>query len=307
MNILITGCGGDIGISICNILKREGYENIYGSDVHTDHPADYFYKSWFVIPKATDKNYRYSLERIVEELDINLIIPTSEVELEFFLKENLTTIQNSKLLMVNFLSLEIGLDKYNTYSFLKENNLPYPWTMKADKALPKKFPCIYKPIKGAGSKSLQILNHIDSNRSGYINECMMFQEYIGDDNSEYTCGLFRSKNKDVREIIFKRKLEGGVTVSGIVVCNKSISNLLSKIATKLDLRGSINVQLRMHNSIPHVFEINPRFSSTVSFRHQLGFKDLLWSINDMFDRPIDLNFIVPDGKRIYRCAHELIL
>ena len=29
-----------------------------------------------------------------------------------------------------------------------------------------------------------------------------------------------------------------------------------------------------------VFEINPRFSSTVGMRHKVGFSDLIWSIQE---------------------------
>ena len=56
-----------------------------------------------------------------------------------------------------------------------------------------------------------------------------------------------------------------------------------QIAESLDLFGSINIQLRLvEKEGPMVFEINPRFSSTVGMRHMIGFSDLIWSIEEQY-------------------------
>ena len=48
----------------------------------------------------------------------------------------------------------------------------------------------------------------------------------------------------------------------------------------LDLRGRMNVQLRLTDNGLRVFEISPRFSSAVLMRHRLGYTDLLWAIEE---------------------------
>ena len=74
----------------------------------------------------------------------------------------------------------------------------------------------------------------------------------------------------------------------------------------MNLKGSINIQLRIHKEVPMVFEINPRFSSTILFRHLLGFKDLEWSINELFDQDIS-NYSKPKrGQRFYKGYQEYI-
>jgi carbamoyl-phosphate synthase large subunit len=56
-----------------------------------------------------------------------------------------------------------------------------------------------------------------------------------------------------------------------------------------------------------IFEINPRFSSTVMFRHLLGFKDLIWSINEIAGKAIE-DYIPPQfGTKFYRASQEVIL
>ena len=131
-------------------------------------------------------------------------------------------------------------------------------------------------------------------------------KYIDNIEGEYTCCVFRSSKKELRSIIFKRILYGGYTSYGKVVENKNISNLIEEISKKLDLRGSINIQLRMKKNKPYVFEINPRFSSTVLFRHMLGFNDLIWSIEDTIG--IDISPYVNDnvGKEFFKGFAEYI-
>ena len=50
----------------------------------------------------------------------------------------------------------------------------------------------------------------------------------------------------------------------------------------LHFKGSLNVQFRLTDRGCVAFEINPRFSSTVYFRHCFGFKDVLWTL-DLFE------------------------
>ena len=81
----------------------------------------------------------------------------------------------------------------------------------------------------------------------------------------------------------KRRLSSGVTSFAQVVNDPLIETLCVNIAESLDLLGSINVQLRLvDNNVPMVFEINPRFSSTVGMRHAIGFSDLIWSVEEQY-------------------------
>jgi carbamoyl-phosphate synthase large subunit len=81
----------------------------------------------------------------------------------------------------------------------------------------------------------------------------------------------------------KRRLSSGVTSFAEVVNDLSIETLCIRIAESLELFGSINIQLRLVEGLgPMVFEINPRFSSTVGMRHAIGFSDLIWSIEEQY-------------------------
>ena len=96
---------------------------------------------------------------------------------------------------------------------------------------------------------------------------------------------YRALNNDVF-ISTKEKATGGSNFPAEVVDNGDISMLCDNLARALDLRGSMNVQLRLTPRGPMVFEINPRFSSTVYLRHLLGFQDVKWAINEKQNKKI---------------------
>jgi carbamoyl-phosphate synthase large subunit len=75
---------------------------------------------------------------------------------------------------------------------------------------------------------------------------------------------------------------------------------------KLDLLGSINIQLRMTGNLPKIFEINPRFSSTVLYRHLFGFEDLIWSIEDRLGLELSDNRQEFIGRKFYKGYVEYI-
>ena len=131
------------------------------------------------------------------------------------------------------------------------------------------------------------------------------QEEVGDAGQEYTCGVFRALGQ-TRVIAFRRHLAGGITHRGQVVEHAEIIKVCERIAEAADLIGALNVQLRLQHDRPSVFEINPRFSSTVLFRHMLGFTDVLWWL-DALDGVPPAPYPTPVGTHIYRTGLEVTI
>jgi len=116
---------------------------------------------------------------------------------------------------------------------------------------------------------------------------MIFQEILEPASMEVTCGIYATKEGGVFSIQLLRHLSGGRTSWARVIMNEQITILCEKIAHGLNLQGAINVQLILTDNGPKVFEINPRYSSTVEMRHKLGFMDLVWGIQEcLFDTKI---------------------
>jgi carbamoyl-phosphate synthase large subunit len=307
-NILVTGCGGDIGQSIGKILKSNTiFSSVLGCDLHDNHAGKFIFDECHTIVECRSEDYLSDIEKIVIEHNIDLILPVSEPELRFLSGRGIDKLFNRPVIKANEVSLKIGFDKLATANFLRDHELPYPNSIIIADLVDPFFPIILKSRDGSGSKNLYIIadmedfNYYSKKFPGFL-----AQEMIGSVDDEYTCGLFRSLSGEVRSIIYKRKLVGGFSGYGSVEKDEDIKHLLEKIALSLNLRGSINVQLRTSPKGPCVFEINPRFSSTVMFRHLMGFQDVIWSVQDTLSLPID-NYISSDKySKFYKGYKEYV-
>ena len=311
LNILITGVGGDIGQSCGRILKNYDISNrVIGCDIHNEHPGISLFDSCEVVPKIIDSGYIKALHQLVKKYAINAVIPTSEPELRYF-----SSVSDSfdfdaiPLLMSSRKATKIGFDKLETSRFLKKNDIVVPWAVDSTEGDPLEFPCIFKSRLGAGNSRVYLLKNIHEVQiykqiySNYI-----FQEYIPSKNNEYTCGVYRLRDGEVRSIILRRRLASGITSYAEVINNKSISELCKQVANALQLEGSINIQLRLtSDGRPMIFEINPRFSSTVAFRHKLGFQDLIWSIQEEILGISPYQYISPmPNTKMFRVSNEVV-
>ncbi len=288
-NILVTGCGGDIGQSIGKILKSNPiFSSVVGCDLHNNHAGKFIFDECYTIVGCRSEDYLNDIEKIINEQHIDIILPVSEPELRFLSGRGVEKLFDRPVIKANEESLKVGFDKLATANFLRDNELPYPNSGIISELVNPLFPLILKSRDGSGSKNLFIVTDQDD-FSYYSKKFPKFlaQEMIGSEDEEYTCGLFRALDGEVRSIIYKRKLVGGFSGYGSVETDAEITNLLEKIALGLNLRGSINVQLRASHKGPCVFEINPRFSSTVMFRHLMGFEDVIWSVQDALSQPLD--------------------
>ena len=308
-NVLVTSCGGDIGQSIGKILKDLNCLT-FGWDISSNNAAKFIFDNFETCLKIDEKKYLTNLEVFVKKNEIDIIIPVSEPELRFYTKNKkiIETLKPVRVLLANEFSREIGFNKRKTSLFLKENKLPYPNLYSLENEKDIIFPLVAKPNTGAGSSNIFIVNEIKELK--FISnkyKDLLFQEFLDGTNGEYTCCSFRSSKKEVRSIVFKRELTaGGYRGYGEVIENDVIDKLIYDLSVFLNLEGSINIQLRLNKGVPVVFEINPRFSSTILFRHLLGFRDLEWSIEDAYNQQISKYNKPKKGAKFYKGFNEYI-
>lgn len=310
LNILVTGCGGDIGQSIGKILlESDLVGNLYGCDISEKNAAKFIFPHFFLGLPYSNENYISNLEKFTADNQIDLVIPIAEPELRYFSRQNmLEKIGNAFMITASPLALETGFDKLKTARFLEKENLPFPVThdiATVDK--PERFPVVLKSKTGSGSSSVFVVKDDETFQSlKKQHPEFIVQEFLEGDNGEFTCGVFRSSEGTVRTIILKRELMGGFSGYGEVIENAEIDKILTEIAERLQLVGSINVQLRLTAKGPVVFEINPRFSSTVRFRDLFGYKDVIWSIEDKLGLPLSPYEGVAAGRKFFKGFNEYI-
>jgi carbamoyl-phosphate synthase large subunit len=281
LRFFITGIGGDVAQGISKVIRETFTEvMIVGSDVGEKHAGALFVESFRLVPSANSNTYISTITSLVSEFNIDILIPTSEPEIEV-----LNRFPNSKLpckiLTPGRKVVHYCLDKFETNRFLKSIALDAPWTIKSEDGLPKDYPCIFKGSKGSGSKLLYVV--ADQAEAKYLAQKhidTIFQELLLPEDNEITCAVYRSSSGKISILQLLRSLVGGATSWARVIFEPEVERVCTLVARELELIGSMNIQLRLTKDGPRIFEINPRFSSTIYMRYLIGFNDLIWSIND---------------------------
>ncbi|RED18289.1 ATP-grasp domain-containing protein [Pontivivens insulae] len=291
--IVITAIGGDIAQGVARTLRR-AYPSckLVGTDMGTRHAGHLFVDEVITAPEASESSYRAWLDDLLREKQADFCIPMSEAELVALLKDGLEMPSGVPLVTAGQDALRIGQDKLATVHFLEDIGVPSPWCLTDPSELTAAhLPCIYKPRSGSGSKALFICSDVEevafhsTRHPGGI-----FQELLLPDDQEYTCAVFRDRLGQIAVLQLHRELADGATAWAEVVDIPQINEVCTKVSMALNLRGALNIQLRLTEAGPRIFEINARFSSTAEMRALMGFKDVIWTLEDLQGKIPDIEF-----------------
>lgn len=281
VSIAVSGVGGGVGQSIVKALYGTGYK-IIGLDSESLGTGLYAIPKGYKIPYANEPAFIKRTLEICSKEKCVLYFPGLDAELPFlarnidkFKKIGTTVVVSSPEVV------EICDNKLLTYQFLSKNNIPVPITFDLSDFLNNKkslnFPIILKPRKGgARSKNVFLLRkQTDLNMVlAYKNlsiDNFIVQEHIEGD--EYTCGTINLDGQYLGTIIMRRIIRDGDTYKCFSVKNEIIEQEITKLMNILKPFGACNVQLRLKNEKPYIFEINDRCSGTTAARALAGFNE----------------------------------
>lgn len=304
--ILVTGAHGDIGQSIGRVIRRHWPEvELHGADVMPgQHPAAFTFAAVHRLPAAADPRFQIELAALQSSHHYDLIIPVPEPELVALARSGrggLPLLMNSDETILRF------CDKLETHRWLEDKGLRSPHTFVPDQIDQARFPAIFKPRSGWGSRGLMhVGNRVEAGAAlALVKGEYIVQAHVGTAEDEYTCAVVKLGGA-VNKIQMRRLLSGGLTSQATVTDHAAIDNALDRLATYLPGGSFINVQLRFVDNSPWIFEINPRFSSTVALRDLAGFADVKWMIESRSGGGMD-DFTAPVGRRMFRIACERIV
>lgn len=288
--ILLTAIGGDIAQGAAAII-REVFPDwrIVGVDMNKRHGAQLYVDEFHRAPAATDPSFISWLEATLESEGVDFCWPFSEAELSILAEQRIDMLGDAQLITPGFKAIEIGNDKLTTSEFLREIGIPAPWTVGADAAVPDEaLPCIYKPRTGAGSRSIftcrdreEMVFYAKRHPGG------VFQELLLPAEKEVTCAVYRAQDGRVAVLPLLRILSGGLTGWACAIEDAEITQQCTRLAEAVELNGAMNVQLRLTEAGPRIFEVNARLSSTALMRHKMGFQDAVWTLQEMLGEPIE--------------------
>lgn len=207
--------------------------------------------------------------------------------------------------------VETCKDKYLTAEMLTELGFPAPKSFlpehgpdRAESALG--YPMIVKPRLGSRSRGVVVVENRDVLESVLREtEMPVMQAYLPDDDAEYTCGaVFVGQSVDTVGVL-RRRLRDGNTSIAYSEHHPEIEEFCVNLVTHLRPFGPLNIQLRVADGVPYVFEINPRFSGTTIFRARLGVNEPLRILRLLLGLPVTANARLQLG-RVMRYFEETV-
>jgi len=263
-----TGVGSLPSISTIKALQKLGVK-VIGVDCNPLSIGLYFADVGYCIPRADESNYVPTLLKICKKEKVNAILPAVDEELmvlakykeEFEKRDILVVVPRKEV-------VEICFDKFKTYNFFIQNNVPTPTTYNALKINLNKitYPKIIKPQFGRGQHDVYKINNRKELKffREYVNKPLL-QDYI--EGQEYTIDLLADFNSKVLCIVPRKRLgvESGVSIKGITAYQKEIIDNCINIVKKLGIIGPANIQCFIDKNNKLFFiEINPRLAGGVA-------------------------------------------
>ena len=286
----ITGTGSLIGQAIIKCIKSSKYASVsqlIGFDYFSGTIGSYWCSQNFTLPDiyinpSLEKEWLTTIIDLCIKNKLEYLFVGVDFELPLFskYKSHIEEVTNVKIFVSDESVINVGNDKYKTYKFLEDNNLNYPLTSSYADFSESVFdyPVILKPAVGARSRGVYKINNTEElDKFALKIKLPIVQELIGDDESEFTCGVLMLEGQFISSIALRRTLKEGNTSKAFYKTNfpDIIYSYIKDICLALKPYGSCNLQLRIDkNGVPKLFEINPRHSGTTFIRSQFGYNEI---------------------------------
>lgn len=269
-NVFITGAGGPAAICAFKALSNQNY-NLFMGDMDPLSTGLYLVEASQreVIPPAKDDNFVATILSICEKKNIDVLIPTVDMELIQIAerKEDFEAI-GTKVMVAEESVLKNIMNKHNLLTALKDDldvgNFDMLSTTDTVQWLCKKV--VIKPVSGSGSRGVEIYDQFEQiPRVKFEQEDIMIQEFL--EGPEYSVDVMVDADGEVRAAVPRLRLrtDSGVSMTGLVDKNQAVIDYATEVAKKIGLTFAGNIQIIVDPELgPRLVEINPRFSGGLS-------------------------------------------
>lgn len=313
--VLVTAAGGDIGIGAIQSLQKASHETI-AVDMDPHGAGLYIADQGIPVPPATDEAWPKAMAQIVEEYNVDVVIPLIDQELQELDRLQSALSKDTPVIVPRKELVEKTIDKKEMYEYFSEHGLRIPDTSTADspgglfELQDQDFPKIVKPRYGQGGRGVQVIHdpedlrqYIDENETDASN--LLIQDYIG--GPEYTSNVAVSKDNGLLSIVTKEVPErDGYTALGITRDNPTVREACRKAFEELEPAGPINVQhMTDDEGVPYLIEINPRFSGSSCLTVEAGVNEFDMLVRDALGEKVEPIDEYETGLSIIRYTDQI--
>ncbi len=283
--ILVSGASGIVGYGILRSLRERGDCFLIGTTIYPESPANCFSDVVEIVPRTDDPLYFDCLADLIERYSVNMIIPGIEADMSAWNQKRKYLSETGTFLLLNTPELvDLCLDKWKFYEQLEKNGYEGRICSSLERnCFQFPMPFLLKPRCGFGARGI-VKIECEEQFAQYAHEIgnrLMMQEYVGNEDEEYTVSVFFDKESQIRAVMgMKRKLSGtGFTEMAEVVDEEQFREEIAQLAKIFKPIGPTNFQFRKHKEKFKLLEINPRISSATSIRAKFGYNESVMAVD----------------------------
>lgn len=280
MNILVLSCGRRN--KIIHYFKKAlaGKGQVFAADCSSLAPALYDADRQFIVPPIGSAGYIDNILAICKKHCVKGVLSLIDPELSL-LAANAEKFTSAGVtpLVSSLETVELCLDKYRFYNFLRESGFAAVKTYSNRAAFAAAldagkigFPVVVKPVKGSASLGVARVGNDEELAQYFLRDGeYIIQEFI--EGKEFGADVYRDLiSGETTAIFLKEKIamRAGETDKSVSCKDEALFALLRDLAAKLQLRGPIDVDIFRAGGEYLVSEINPRFGGGYPHAYECG-------------------------------------
>lgn len=267
-NVLITAASRRVALvqAFQAAVRATGGGRVIVCDINPLSPAVHVADRAYLVPLSSAPDYLDEIRTICELEAISLIVPTIDDELELFARARESfAVRGIGVAVSSPETTALCNDKLATCAHLRAHGVAAAATYLAG-TLPERIslPLFVKPRVGRGG--------IGAYRAQSARDLAFFVDYVDDpviqeylDGPEFTIDALCDFQGRVLSVVPRERvvIRAGVIDRGRTSNDPELIDLALACAGAIQFAGAINIQCRVANGRPVVFEINPRFSGGI--------------------------------------------
>ena len=291
--VMVTGVGAIIGYGVLRSLRQSGTKvRLVGVDASPTAVGAAWCDQFIPAPFTSSDDYAEWLDRALAQSGAELLIPCIEQDVAYLAAHVQDVSKKTRLALNRPDLIRIATDKGLMDDELRRIDSPARIETRFEgsfASLAQAFgvPFLVKPRRSYASKGLVKINSPSAFAplESRLGAELMAQPIIGDDDAEYTVGVFGDGRGTVLASITLRRLlaKDGSTAAAWQETDATLDSVVAGLCAHFAPLGPTNLQFRKNSTGWKLLEINPRISSSTSIRAALGFNDAVMCVDYYLD------------------------
>jgi carbamoyl-phosphate synthase large subunit len=277
MRLLVTALGSLSAPFVIKTIKDMKIESV-GVDIHpkewiaTSKDVNYFHQVPMV---SNSKKYKEEILELCKQYDIKLIIPLTDVEVDFFSNNQDEFLRNGITIGISRRNvIRIMRNKLKLFEAFKKSDITVIPTYTKDAYVENCniFPCVAKKMDGRSSEGMFVLeDKSDLYRSELRKKDYIIQPHIK--GHIIVADLLRNHNQQIFHVARKEliRTKNGAGIAVEIMNDEYLTKNIKYFCSIIDFQGCINIEFIKNGSKYYLMDVNPRFSAGVVFSNIAGY------------------------------------